>query len=338
MIKEEKFYEKLENTVNTANKKLKERSFGDYLDISLLLIIIAIVAAIVLTFFVQFIFDPKIDWKDIGVNTVLLTACTIAVYLLVRYYAMRKGRKTQGWKEARAKMFNQGKRIIDEDRAKLIPKYCRAWESEHLESDITVTLAPVGITYKDFKEKYSILSRQELAEKYKDLTEYQIKTILKAQRIKRLHFDERYFYVNSSPGRRGRAPSSGLSTKQLNRITVARMVLTSVVMSFVSATILKDIIVDFSLASIIKCIIKLALIIFFGALAMVGGYSFTSVKETNEMNAKSDEIDVFLKWCDSESGVVPTEDQQSLSSTEEAQAMESKEKSPQPEDGLGDET
>ena len=77
--------------------------------------------------------------------------------------------------------------------------------------------------------------------------------------------------------------------------------LTSVVTSLVSAALLRDIIIDFSAASVIKCVIKLAIIIFFGAIAMIGGYTFTSVKETNEMNAKADEIDIFLKWCEENS-------------------------------------
>ena len=60
---------------------------------------------------------------------------------------------------------------------------------------------------------------------------------------------------------------------------------------------MRDIIIDFSLASIIKCVVKIAIIIFFGVIGMVGGYSFSAVRETSEMNAKSDEIEVFLKWC-----------------------------------------
>lgn len=289
--------EKLENFVTEKSQKIKERTFADYLDTSIVIMIVGIVVAIILTFFVTFIFDPRFDWKEVGVNTILITACTIAVYLLVRYYAMRKGRKTNGWVQANERVKERGKTIIESDRAKLIPKYCRAWEDERLKSDITVALAPVGITYDEFKSKYAALGKREIKEQYKDLTAYQFKTVLRAKKIKRLHFDERYFYVNSAPSNRGRAPGGGINTKQLNRLTIARITMTSVVTSLVSATLLRDIIIDFSAASVIKCVIKLAIIIFFGAIAMLGGYTFTSVREANELNAKADEIDVFLKWC-----------------------------------------
>lgn len=331
---------KVETFVEEKAKKIKEKSFTDYMDTSIVLMIIGIILAIIVTFFVEFILDPNVDWREIGVNTVLITACTIAVYLLVRYYAMRKGRKTKAWTDATTNMVDRGKKIIDGDRAKYIPKYCRAWEDERLDNDITAVLAPVGITLKDYKDKYAKLSNKELLDKYsvkatdkpsaaqKDaLTSFQIKTILKAKKVKRLKFDERYFYVNANSGCNSRSPSSGLNTKQLNRITIARIVMTSVVTSLVSATLLRDIIINFSAESIIKCVIKLAIILFFGAIAMVGGYTFTAVRETSEMNAKSDEIDVFLKWCDSEYGKSQDEEPQPLTVSEgEAGTTETEEK------------
>lgn len=294
--------EKFENYVTSKSRKLKERTFADYLDASILIMIAGILIAIGLTFFINIVFDPHFNWKEVGVNTVLITACTIAVYLLVRYYAMRKGRKTKAWMSASEKLTVRGKNVIESDRAKFIPKYCREWEDERLESDVTITLAPVGITYGDFKEKYAAVGKREL-KKCEKLTSYQLKVVLKAKRIKRLKFDERYFYVNASTAGRRRSPSGGLDTRKMNRLTIARIALTSVATSLVSATLLRDIIIDFSASSVIKCVIKLAIIIFFGAIAMIGGYNFTAVKETDEMNAKSDEIDVFLKWCDSRESI-----------------------------------
>ena len=314
---------KVETFVVEKTNKLKSKTFADYMDTSIVLMIVGIILAIIVTFFVEFIFDPNADWREIGVNTILITACTIAVYLLVRYYAMRKGRKTKAWGEAMSNMLDSGKKIIDGDRAKYIPKYCKAWEEDRLNDDITAILAPVGITLEEFKSNYAKLSKAELINKYavkkkgetsseQTLTSFQISTILRAKKVKRLKFDERYFYVNANSGRNSRSPSSGLNTKQLNRLTIVRIVMTSLVTSLVSATLFREIIINFSAESIIKCVIKLAIILFFGAIAMMGGYTFTAVKETGEMNAKSDEIEVFLKWCDSEEEKDAAKEPQSL--------------------------
>lgn len=287
-----------EKLIQPIIKKIKARSFADYLDISILVMVLGLFVAIVFTFLVDFIFDASIDWKDITVNTVIISACTIAIYLLLRTYAMRKGRKTKAWEEASELLRANGKKIINENRAQYITEYCRMWEAERLDNDIETVLTPVGIKLEDYKQYYAKLSKNELIKKHPELTKYQIKLICRAQRIKRLKFDERYFYVNSNNYNRHCSPSGGITSKQLNRLTIGRIIITTMIISLISAALLRDIIIDLSLASIIKCVVKVAIIIFFGVIGMVGGYSFSAVRETSEMNAKSDEIEVFLKWCE----------------------------------------
>ena len=277
--------------------KLKERSFSDYLDISIIVRIVVLFVAIVFAFLVDFIFDPDVDWKDIGVNTVIIAACTTSIYLLLRTYAMRKGRKTKAWTEAFTKLSARGRDIIDGDKAKHIAEYCRQWEKERLNSMIEAKIVPVGVSLNEFEEKYAKYTKEEIKANFPELSDYQYKIILQAKKIKRPKFDERYFYINAHSGNH-RSPSSGLTSKQINGIATGRIVITTLVTSFISAALLRDIIIDFSAASIIRCFIKLAIIIFFGIIGLIGGYSFTAVRETSEMNAKSDEIDVFIKWCD----------------------------------------
>lgn len=285
-----------EKLIQPAMRKIKEKSFGDYLDISIVVMVIGLFIAIVFTFLVDFVFDTQIDWKDVSVNTVIISVCTIAIYLLLRTYAMRKGRKTKAWVEASVRLNAKGKELIDSDSARYITAYCREWEEERLNNDIEDTLSPVGIKLKDYKEKYAKLTKKELA-KQPELTKYQRKVVAQAKKIKRLKFDERYFCVNSNGNSRHRSPSSGLTSKQVNRLAMARIILTTVLISLVTASLLRDIIIDFSWTSVIKCVIKIAIIIFFGVIGMVSGYSFAAVRESDEMNEKADEIEIFLKWC-----------------------------------------
>lgn len=299
MIKDGKDWESVPNEVI---KKAKSKSFSSYMDGSIIAIVAVLFVAIIITFLVEIVFDPHIDWKEIGVNTILISVCTVAIYVLMRYYSMRKGRNTKEWCEASERLSALGKDILKDNRARFISGYCRAWEDERLDSDIAAVLSPVGITLEEFKEKYAKYGKKELSEKCPELTEYQLKTVLKAKRIKRLKFDERYFYVNANAGRR-HSPSGGVKTKQLNQLAIARIVLTTLALSLVSASLLRDVIFDFSWASVVKCLIKVAITLFFGAIGMISGYNFTSVKEVAEMNAKSDEIDVFLKWCEGEEKV-----------------------------------
>lgn len=74
--------------------------------------------------------------------------------------------------------------------------------------------------------------------------------------------------------------------------------LTSILTSFLSATLLYDVVFNFSVEAVIQCIIKITITIFFGAVGMLGGYNHAVVREVNEMKAKSDDIQDLLKWCE----------------------------------------
>lgn len=277
-------------------KKVKSKSFADRMDISIILIIAILFLTIVTTFLVEFVFDPNFNWREVGINTVLVSACTIAIYLLMRLYSMRKGRYTDSWLKARGELTALGREMLNGNYTRLVTAYCREWEEKRLNNDIETVIAPVGITLEEYKEKYVKYDKKELADKFPNLTRYQLKTVLRAKRIRRLKFDERYLYVSASVGR-GRSPSGGIKSKRLNQIIVARIVLTTLAFSLISASLLREMIFDFSWSSVVKCLIKVAITLFFGAMGMIGGYNFTTVKEVDEMNAKADDIREFLNWC-----------------------------------------
>ena len=119
-----------------------------------------------------------------------------------------------------------------------------------------------------------------------------------------MHFDERYFSVNQACDiKKMGPPSSGLSTKTLNRLDIVRIIIAGIAAAILSASFLMEIMINLSWESVVKCIIKLAVTIFFGIIGMVSGYQFTSIKEVAEMNACADEIDTFKKWCEGNSGI-----------------------------------
>lgn len=280
-------------------EKLKSRSFSEYLDVSIIVMVVGLFIAMILAFLVQFIFRAKIDWTNIGINTILLSACTSAIYILLRSYAQRKGRRTEAWKKASERLQACGKSLIDKNLVCRAPDYCRQWEDERFNLDIEAQLKPVGLTLEEYEKNYRQYNKREIQTKFKDLPEYQLKAIMRAKRVKRAHFDERYFFVNqSSGGRRRKSPSSGFTTKTINKITTARIIVTTFVMSFITATFFMDVILNFSAETVILCVIKTAITIFFGVIGMIHGYQFTSVKEVAEMNAHSDEIETFEKWCE----------------------------------------
>ena len=110
MIKNEN---KIAEEVRNVNEKLKARSFSDYVDVFTIIVVVIMFASMVVAFLVNFVFTLEINLQQIAVDAVLISACTTAIYLIVRAYAMRKGRKTELWKKAEEEVQKSGKAIRD---------------------------------------------------------------------------------------------------------------------------------------------------------------------------------------------------------------------------------
>lgn len=119
-----------EDFLTAQVRKMKSKSFADYMDISILMMVGILIVAIICTLFVEFVFGSEINWAEISANTVSVSACTIAIYLLLRSYSMRKGRKTVEWTDSSTRLKGLSKYILDNDMAKHISSYCREWESK----------------------------------------------------------------------------------------------------------------------------------------------------------------------------------------------------------------
>lgn len=274
-----------------------QRAPSDKIDVSLLVIVGILVVAIAFTFLVDFIFSPEIDLREVSANTAIVSACTIAIYILLRSYAMRKGRRTEEWKNARVRLSSNDREITAKGYAQDVTQYCREWEERVLESDIESILSRVGVPVADYLSKYRGHSRDELKTYFPDLTEAQADAILRAGRVRRLHYNEAYIRTGEKQ-RRHRAPSDGVSARTVNALVIVRIFFTAIATALFSASILQDVILNFSAEAVVRCVVKLAVIAFFGALGMVGGYNHAAVREVDEMTARADEQERFLKWCE----------------------------------------
>lgn len=279
-------------------KERKKLTFSDGLDITVIILVVVLFVGIILAFLAEFVLDVSLDWKEIGLDTGIVAACTIAIYLLLRSFAQRRGRKTERYIQAREQLNDKNRKIIEGNLAQYVSEYCRDWEKKRLADDRKAVLNAAGIALEDYEGKYCKFSDKEIKANFSELTDLQRKAIRRARRIRTVKYDENYLFANR---RRQnlfhKSPSAGLTTKTLNVLDYLRTILTTVCTSLFSASILQEVIFNPTRETIIKLVVKLAVIITFAALAMVGGYNFSTVKEVNEMNGKCDEMENFLKWC-----------------------------------------
>lgn len=276
-------------------KERKKISFSDGLDITVIILVAVLFVAVILSFLAEFVFDAGIDWKGAGLDTGIVAACTIAIYMLLRSFAQRRGRRTERWTEAQEKLNDKGAEVLEKNCVQYIPKYCRQWEQNHLDDERTLLLERVGIPLKKYKAEYCSLSKKEILARA-DLTEQQKKVLDRVRRLRTVRYNETYLYVYRQQHKHA-SPSGGFSTRTVNILTYVRIAITTTLTSLFTASILQEVIFNPSRETVIKLFVKLAVIITFAAIGMVGGYTFSTTREVNEMNAKSDELEAFIKWC-----------------------------------------
>ena len=277
---------------------MRERPPVNKLDVSVIVIVCSMVVAIVCAFLTEFIFSPEIEWQKVGVDTLIIAACTVSIYLLLRDLAIRIGRRTAPWREAKGRVIGNGNAITEKNIASLAGRYCREWESIRLDEERLRILEIAGISLTDYKEKYGVYDKKELAESFPSLTRKQRELIEKANKVKRLHYDESYIYSVGTVGKRRRAPSSGLHADVVYKLDTLRIIVSTVFTSVMTAAILQEVIFNPSAEAVVECVIKLAVIAFFGAIGMIGGYNLAVIREVDEMNDRADEQERFINWAE----------------------------------------
>lgn len=274
----------------------RNRTFQDFVNGASLFTIGILFVVVVMLYITQIAFDANFSWRQIGLEGVILYFATVSISLLSRSYARRKGRSSEKYTKAYGRIEDNNRVIIDKGYSAKAYYYCRAWEEAELKAERAKVLSSVAITVQEFEEKYIKYNKRELIARYPDLSADEIKTILLAKKIKRLKYNETYLTATAdSAGRH--SPSGGLKTKTVFKIDTARIVVTTAFSSLFAVSIIIEVISNPSYQTILECVIKVAMIIVFAAIGVMGGYGFSANKESRELDDKADEQERFIKWC-----------------------------------------
>ena len=293
---------KEENPQNLpALRPVRNKTFAGLLDGLTLTVAGVLIVVIFMVYMTQVSFNSSIDWKDAGFEGGLMYICTVSFYLLLRSYSSRKGRSIDAYVKAAERIERNNDTIVQKGYARYTHEYCRAWEEEELNGAREHVLADAGIKLAEFNDSFCKYSKKELREKFPELTEFQLKIILRAKRIKRLEYDESYLSVYDKHGRRC-APSGGFTTRKMKRVQLVQTLVTTALTSSLSISMVLNIVTDPSFATVVMCLVKIVTILGCGVWGMIGGYNMSSVREVEEMGAKADEQERFIVHCENRKG------------------------------------
>lgn len=272
----------------------KRRLFQDYVNGIMLSVVGLLVVAMFMTYLTNITFQTQIDVKEIGIQAGFMYICTVSANLILRTISRRKGRETEAWIKARETIETNARKITDNGYNRLISPYCRAWEEDEQNTERARILSEIGMNVSEFTG-YSIFSRKEL--KKKGLTKRQISVILGARKVKRLRYKDSYLTA-SDRGAKREAPSGGITTRGLNAIQTIQYLVATAITTLFSVSIVSELIIDFSYANVVMCLIKFATFAVGAAVGIVGGYNLTTVKEVEEMNYRAAEQSRFIAYCE----------------------------------------
>ena len=311
MIREEE----RQDIMSEARRPRAKRAFQEHLNAIMLSVVGFILVFMFMAAMTKITFDAELSWVDVGFQTALMYVCTVTIHIILRSYARRKGRDTEKWKTARENLELNGRAIVDRGLTKRTSAYCRAWEEHDVNTLRERILKECGVTLQEFNEKYAKYSLKEIKNNYPNLTKEQYKAIRRAKRVRRLHYDESYLSVRDRVGLFRRAPSGGIKAKTAIKINTAQVFVTSGFASLFSVYIAADLIVNFSFATIVLCLVKVTVLVIFAVFGVIGGYKFATGREVDEMEDRADEQRRFLKWCEE----TPEEEEKSTETYERAQ-------------------
>ena len=291
--------QKMQEAVPVVFKRAGSKTFTRMLDGVTITTILLIFVSVALLYLTNISVDMNMSWKDFGYEAVILYIFTVAINLLARSVAKRRGRETKPYEAARKAVNDNEDEIISKGLRGMERDYCRDWEEAELRDSREKVLSSVRLSVDVFESEYIKYSNKELKDKQQELrlTDYQLKVIRKAKRIRRLKFDEKYLSANMKVRRRV-SPTEEINTSQYEKLHTLKYLFTAFAGVCVSASLAFDVIANPTFGTVVMCVIKIVTILISAVCGMMGGYKLTAELETAELLRKSVEQKNFIKWCE----------------------------------------
>lgn len=291
--------QKMQEAVPVVFKRAGSKTFTRMLDGVTITTILLIFVSVALLYLTNISVDMNMSWKDFGYEAVILYIFTVAINLLARSVAKRRGRETKPYEAARKAVNDNEDEIISKGLRGMERDYCRDWEEAELRDSREKVLSSVRLSVDVFESEYIKYSNKELKDKQQELrlTDYQLKVVRKAKRIRRLKFDEKYLSANMKVRRRV-SPTGEINTSQYEKLHTLKYLFTAFAGVCVSASLALDVIANPTFGTVVMCVIKIVTILISAVCGMMGGYKLTAELETAELLRKAVEQKNFIKWCE----------------------------------------
>lgn len=259
---------------------------------------ILVLVAIVLMYLTDIAASVSFSWKDFTLNGILVFVGSQCLHSIAKAYSRNRKRDEKEYEEAAKKSKEAIEELVKSEYSARVNEYCNHHTEETTVRIKTAILSPAGLTYKDYTEKYIGKNGKELLNAYPEekLTKEQVKAIKKCNRVKIKPYDPNFLRESFSDGVSELEPSNRYKPKRDYSIETLRNAVQGLFLCLFAVNIGGDIILNWSFATFITCLIK----VFCAVMQAVNGFIFGTNNVQTEINlllTKSSEAEACLEWC-----------------------------------------
>jgi len=257
-----------------------------------------LIVIITLVYLAEIDTDFRLSWKSLTINGALVFICSQGFHFVLKFYAQNKVREGEEYARAQKDAKEAIESLGKSEYSGRVNEYCRRHTEETIERIKSSILAPAGIVYTEYLLKYIGKNGKELAEAFPEehLTKNQIRAIQRCNRVKVKPYDPNFLrecYVNR---KENIEPSNHYHPRHDNNIETIRSAVTGLFLCSFVVNIGGDIILNFSFATVVLCLVKLVATIISGVM----GYRFglnNMRAEIDLLDLKKLETEACTEWC-----------------------------------------
>lgn len=282
----------IKNEITVVKKAPTQKTVNSVLIVAAAIIFIVVI----LSYFVEDLnVFANLTLKEVTSGALWVCVGCFSISEIIKQVAINRAKLTDEYKKVKAETDKKFARYSRLGVLKYADEYCRNYEKELLKDTRNRLLAAVGIEYEVFIEKYLAKSVFYLFKNYKHLSLKQVFAIWKANRVKQVAYNPDFLRTTVKV-RRNIAPSDAYNPERKNAQKTLISFVTSMGGGLFAFTIARDLVISFSVATLIEASIKVAVIIMTAAFRASFGWSLVMDTEVNRLKLQQAESKECVKW------------------------------------------
>jgi Ca2+/Na+ antiporter len=228
--------------------------------------------------------NADINLLAIGVTTVITFVCVYGYHTVQMQKGKFAGEETSDYQEQKEHYKTATKEFRDNGWVLPLEEFCLHSAEYSLEFRRKSVLNPYKVDYDKYIETYSKLKKKEV-KALNDLTSEQKKAVISANKLK-LNIVKRKDVLRASYEANASDYDISMSAEQATRKSNAVRFFTQAIMTAFSVFIGWQITADFSIEAVIRTIIQVCLVVFWGIRGYVFGYNAIAQTETGHLQSQ----------------------------------------------------